>query len=293
MKEKYFYIEPETARDLLAEVKGRKAEKRGFDSHVYLVGNYAVLTTGRIKLRNVTTRDDNLIFFDELIQTLWDLRAQGVAVVPILGYCYDPDSKDGTGFIFQPRAKGEELYDDAVMKEYYVWAQKNPEDVYLFSSDIDPKRYLLSRTDVISKVPQEHYDKFVRDILLLNQKDILVDFNGKSNFFYDNEAGFQFIDLDSHTDYKYGLNDSKNDDNEWALLGCFSPCHLAVGTDAFGGHALDEKQIAKLSAEELRQLELANKIIFEKCKAAVLNNGISKERLKNALEELKIFGCSL
>lgn len=106
MKEKYFYIEPEKARELLLQINEMKAAKRGVDSHVYLIGEYAVLTTSRIKLRNVTTRDDDLTYFGELIKTLMSLKEQGVAVVPILGYCFDPDSENGNGYIFQQRAKG-------------------------------------------------------------------------------------------------------------------------------------------------------------------------------------------
>jgi hypothetical protein len=210
MKEKYSYIEPEKARELLFQVKEMKAVKHGFDSHVYLIEEYAVLTTNRIKLRNVTTRDDDLAYFDELIKTLMSLSEQGIAVILILGYCFDPDSENGNGYIFQLRAKGDELYDDAVMIEYYVWAQKNPSSVYL-SSDTDAKEYILSRTNFISKVPQKHFDKFISDIIVLFDEDILIDFNGKSNFFYDDTAGFQFIDLDSHTDYKYGLTEHKPD----------------------------------------------------------------------------------
>ena len=148
MKENFLYIEPEKARDLLTQTKEMKPAKRGIDSHVYLIDAYAVLTTSRIKLRNVATRDDDLAYFDELIHTLMRLREQGVAVVPILGYCYDPDSEDGTGYIFQPRAKGEELYDDAVVQAY-----KARKCAYL-SSDIAPKPYILARTHFISQAPQ-------------------------------------------------------------------------------------------------------------------------------------------
>jgi hypothetical protein len=84
MKEKYFYIEAGKARALLSQIKGTEAAKRGVDSRVYLIGEYAVSATQRIKLRNVTTRDDDLAYLDELIQTLMSLREQGVATVPIL-----------------------------------------------------------------------------------------------------------------------------------------------------------------------------------------------------------------
>lgn len=112
MEEKYFYIESEKARGLLSQITQMKAAKRGVDRHVFFIGEYAVLTASKIKLRNVTTRDDDLAYFDELIKTLMDLKKQGVAVVPILGYSVDPDSENGNGYIIQSRAKGEELYDE-------------------------------------------------------------------------------------------------------------------------------------------------------------------------------------
>jgi len=84
MKEKYFYIEPEKARELLSGVKEMKSSKRGIDRYAYLVDDYVVLPTNRIKLRNVTTRDRDLSYFDELIQTLMSLRQQGIMVVPVL-----------------------------------------------------------------------------------------------------------------------------------------------------------------------------------------------------------------
>lgn len=289
MIEKYFYIEPEIARDLLSQIKEMEASKRGVDTHVYLVGEYAILRTNNIKRRNVTTRDDDLAYFDELIKTLMSLREQGVAVVPVLGYCYEPDSDNGNGYIFQLRAKGEELYDDAVMMRFYTWAQNNPSSVYL-SSDIDAKGYILSRTHDISKVPQKFFDKFIHDMIVLFDNDILIDFNGKSNFFYDNTAGFQFIDLNSHTDYKYGLTGQKLDSKVLAAYYGFAPCHVAVGTKVLPNLALDEKAISKLGENELQQLVRDNKTICEKCRTAMLNNGFSEDQMSIPLEILNIFG---
>lgn len=289
MKEKYFFIEPEKANELLNQISKMEPAKRGFNSYVYLIDEYAVLMASNIKLRNVSTRDDNLTYFDELIQTLMELRGQNVAVVPILGYCVDPDSENGNGYVFQPRAKGAELYDDAIMSAFYVWAQKNPDSVYL-SSDANAKEYILSRTNYISKVPQKYFDKFIYDIIILLDNDILIDFNGKSNFFYDDTAGFQFIDLNSHTDFKYGLTDCKPDSKEMASRYGFAPCHLAVATKVLPSLALCEKAICRLCEKELQQLAWDNRAIFEKCKTAILNNGIPEEALNKSLRTLKIFG---
>lgn len=151
MIEKYFYIKPEKAKELLSQVQEMEAAKRGVDSRVYLIDEYAVLASNNIKLRNVITRDDNLVYFDELIKTLMSVRERGIAVVPVLGYCYNPDSENGSGYIFQLRANGEELYEDSVMNAFYAWAQNNPNSVYL-SSDIDAIKYILSRSEYISKI---------------------------------------------------------------------------------------------------------------------------------------------
>lgn len=121
--------------------------------------------------------------------------------------------------------------------------------------------------------------------------NILIDFNGKSNFFYDNTEGFQFIDLDSHTDYKYGLVEHKLDGKEIVAYYGFTPCHFAVGTKVLPNLALDEKAISMIDDKELLQLVMDNKTIFEKCKTALYNNGISEEQLSNSLEILKLFGC--
>jgi len=287
MNEKYFYIDAEKARGLLSQVKEMKAAKRGFDRQAYFIDEYAVLTTSQLKLRNVTTRDDDLAYFDELIQTLSGLQAQGVAVVPILGYAFEPESENGDGYIIQPRAKGSELYDDSVMKEFYVG---KPNFSYL-SSDADAKEYILSRTRLVSEIPQEHFDKFIHDCIVLIDNDILIDFMGKSNFFYDEAAGFQFIDLDSHTDYKYGLSDQKFGGKFICAYNGFVPCHFADGTKVSSALALDENALSALADADLQQLAQNNRIIFGKCKTAMLHNGISEEQMNDALEIIRLFGC--
>lgn len=301
--EKHFYIKPEKARELLEGVKKMPPVKRGIDRRAYLTGEYAVLSTSRLKLRNVTIQDPDLVYFDELIRTLKKLSEQGVGVVPILGYCYDRESEEGDGYIFEQRARGEELYDDAVLMKYYAWAQKEPEKVYL-SSSLDAGAYLISRTDYISKIPQEHFDKFMADIITICEADILIDFLGKSNFFYDETAGFQFIDLDSHTDFKYGLSKEKCDSRLVCAYNGFVPCHIAAGSKIYVQNALDEKVIARevaatrgdaaagSGADALEKLANDNRAIYEKCRAAMLANGITKGQLAEVFQGLKLFGVS-
>lgn len=70
----------------MSDIKDMKPSARGSDKHTYLIGDFVVLTVSRLKLRNVTTRDDDLVYYDELINALMVLYNNGVAVVPTLGY---------------------------------------------------------------------------------------------------------------------------------------------------------------------------------------------------------------
>lgn len=286
MQEKYFYIAPQKARELLRQIQGMQADKRGLDNQVYLVGEYAVLATTKLKLRNYPTRDEDLAYYDELVQCLMRLKEQGVRVVPVLGYCYDPDSENGSGYIIQQRAKGEELYDDARLKEFYV----GKECFSYLSGHTGEKQYLLDRTKYISDVPQEHFDQWIGDIITLLDNDILVDFNTRSNFFHDVEEGFSFIDLNSHTDYRYGLTDRRPDAREIASYYGFLPCHLSADTRVLMNLALDQEALAEMEEWELSQLASSNQAIFEKCRNALLHNGVSQEQICGALAMIKLFG---
>ena len=292
MIEKYFYMDARTAQELLEKVKGMKASGRGIDRQAFLTGEYAVLSCGRLKLRNVVTRDEDLAYLDEIIHTLWRLHQRGVAAVPILGYCCDPKSDDGSGYLFCQRARGRELYDDGILTKFQVWAQNRPEGVYLSTSldDREAADYLLSRTQMIAQISQEQFDRFVFDALQILAEDILIDCNGKSNFFYDPEAGFQFIDLDSHNDYRYGLAAQRMDMGELACLCGFVPCHYAEGTEVFAGSALSEQVMRTVESDRRSSLKLYNQMIFEKCRAALRNNGISESTVNAALKKHKFFG---
>lgn len=292
MIEKYFAIDPSLAQRLVAQAARMQWAKRGIDRRAYLIDDYAVLATDRMKLRNVTTRDNDFHYLDAIIESLLRLHQCGVAVVPILGYCCEPDSADGTGFIIQKRAKGSELFDDAILARFQVWAQAQPENVYLHSStsEIEGIHYLLTRASAIANIPQAHFNKFVSDMAAILQQDILIDDFGKSNFFYDTELGFQFIDLDAHNDYRYGLTDQAPNIEETLSISGFVPCLYASGTKYFSAHALDEQALLALTPRQQRQLADANSTTFQKCLAALKQNGISTPCLNKTLSMMKFYG---
>ncbi len=286
MHEKYLYIGNEEARSLLRQIGNMEPARSGVNSQVYLTDGRAVLYSENLKVRNVTVRDDGLVYLEELAVTLMQLNRQGTGVVPILGFCCD---ESGRGYIFQPRARGEELYDDKIMEKYCVYGRELSGDTYP-ARDRAEQEYILSRTHFVSQIPQRHFDKFMEDIITLLDRDVLIDFMGKSNFFYDETAGFQFIDINSHTDYKYGLTGERPDSRLICAYNGFVPCHTGAGSGVMPRLALDEGSFDALDSGEILKLKNDNRVIFEKCRAAMISNGVTSGQLDSAMELLKLFG---
>ena len=290
--ERFKYIDPKLARQLLDSISRMEYSKNGIDRKAYLFDEYVLLTTNRLKLRNMGFLDEDLLYFEKIIDTLQELNISGVSVVPILGYCYDPMSANGDGFIIESRAEGEELYDDAILSRFQKWTQKDPENVYLKSNVTyeEAVSYLLERTKTISQIPQAHFDKFISDMIQILQKDILIDFNGQSNFFYDSDTGFHFIDLDSHNDYVYGLSEERISIEEIVSVGAFVPCHYAESSKIRSNVALDPRAIAGICKKEMQDLKQYNLLIFEKCINALKNNAISLNVIDSASNRLRVYG---
>ncbi len=290
--EKFKYIDSKVARELLDSISKMKYSKNGIDRKAYLFDKYVLLTTNRLKLRNMSFLDEELFYFDKIIDTLQELYISGISVVPILGYCYDSMSINGDGIIFESRAKGEELYDDAILSRFQRWAQKDPGNVYL-KSDVTNEEailYLKERTQTISQVSQVEFDKFVSDMIQILKKDILIDFNGQSNFFYDSKTGFQFIDLDSHNDFVYGLTKEKVDIEKIISIGAFVPCHYSENSQIQSNVALDSMAISCVCEEDQQDIKYNNLVIFEKCIKALENNAISKSVIEDVMNRLRVYG---
>ena len=260
--EKFFNIDRESVQQMIEatiNMTHQKSGDNGFqNTKVFLLDEYAVLKTQNMNFRNVSNQDTDLNHFAGLAMTLLDLQAQGVNVVPILAF----QSDNGNGYIIQPRAKGAELYD---------------------KNKLSDKDYVLERVKFFSNVPQEHYDKFVADIIKIHDADVIIDFVGKDNFFYDEAVGFQFVDLNAHFDYVYESTAEKPQGQgkhiKIAFLSCFMPlshcpCYF-VTMPKYG--EIVSKLLSELTKEEHIELKENNKRIFEKCKTAVFNNGIAEE----------------
>lgn len=200
--ERYYGLDRRNARQMIEATKNMTNKRSGdngfYLTKVYLFDEYAVLKIKNITFRNVDIPDPDLKHLDHLAETLLDLYAQGVNVIPILGFISDGSD----GYIIQRRAKGAELYE---------------------RDKLTDKSYILERVRLLSGVLQEHYDKFAADAIKIMSAGVLIDFIGKDNFFYHEEIGFQFIDLGAHFDYVYGLTSEKPDAAQIAAWNCFIP----------------------------------------------------------------------
>jgi hypothetical protein len=259
MIEKYFGIERDIVQHMINATKNMTNEKCGDNSFqstkVFLFDKYAILKMRNINFRNVTIQDTDLKHLERLAKTLLDLQAKGVNVVPILAF----QSDNGNGYIIQARAKGTELYD---------------------RDKVNDKDYVLERVELLSNVPQEHFDKYIADIIKIIDAGIMVDFVGKDNFFYHETIGFQFIDLNSHDDYEYGLSGEKVQGKSAVEYGCFLPCYF----DTMPKYRdTVSKILLELTDKKHTLLREHNRNIFEKCKTAIINNGIAKETVSEII----------
>ncbi len=262
--ENYFGIQPETVRQMVDATKSManaKSGDNGFqNTKVFLFDEYAVLKMQNIDYRNVTTLDADLKYLERLTGTLLALYAEGVNVVPIFAF----QSDGGDGYIIQKRAKGAELYEREKMND---------------------KDYVLDRVGLLSEAPQVHFDKFIADIVQITDAGVLIDFIGKDNFFYHETIGFQFIDLNAHYDYIYGLANEKPQSEQIAAYGGFSPCYYDTVPKY---RDTVSKLLPELTEKEHAALRERNKKIFEKCKTAMVNNKIAQETIDAVIADERI-----
>ncbi|MCL2171656.1 MAG: hypothetical protein FWB71_05825 [Defluviitaleaceae bacterium] len=259
--EKYFGIDCEIAQRLINETANMPHEKSGDNgfqnTKVFLFDEYAVLKMQNINVRNVATPDVDLKHLEKLSATLMSLRAKDVNVIPILAF----QSDNGNGYIIQPRAKGAELYD---------------------RDSINDKAYVLARVKLLADTPQKHFDKFIADAIEIIDAGIIVDFAGKDNFFYHDEIGFQFVDLNAHDDFEYGISETKPKGRQNVLYGSFLPCYYDALPKCRNSVV---KILPEMTGGERVNLIAHNRAIFSKCRAALRTNGITEEAIYDMISQ--------
>lgn len=185
---------------MIDEIKAKVVSNSNFDgcgtnSVCHCIGEYALLY-GRINKSNIAERKRVI---DEYIK-------RGFNIAPILEYQFDNSKEievyeDGSsyqyGWTLQKRAIGEELFTG------WDFAEFSSEDSFVY----DFNQYKRIKTKYINaltrqaSVKEEHLDKFIRDYLMIvREGKLFLDPSKSSNFFYDKDKGFTFIDVELISD---------------------------------------------------------------------------------------------
>lgn len=177
------YINDVVFEELLDRASSANFSKAGGNSKCAIINNYAVLKTS-----NIPGHDDS---FARMIETLKSLKENDVNVIPILGYgiakfgeSYYNGARYDKGYIVQEKAPGQELL--------YLGALRD-------KTEEEKHDIVLNYLQTVSSIPQSHYDKWVSDYKAITDAKVMVDPSKASNFFYDSEKGFSFIDLNFFT----------------------------------------------------------------------------------------------
>jgi len=253
------YINEVLCRQLIKSAENSGFDKAGGNSKCAIIDNYAVLKTGNIPGHNNE--------FVQVIEALQDLRADNVNVVPILGYAiveegepYKSGARYDKGYIIQAKAMGKELLYPAMIRN------KTDEEKTSIVGD-----YL----QLLHSIPQEHYDKWVADYKAITDKGIMVDASKESNFFYDENIGFSFIDLNFVASPEFNRLDENGEiDRSNFITHTFVP-FLRILRGQYDNF---------YSPQELKQIARES---FVKNVNALLKLGITKVEIDKAVER----GC--
>lgn len=216
----------------------------------YIVDNYAIVQSS-IACSHYAVQD-------KVIESIHSLADNGVNVVRLYGYVSDEsDRRDYrtesycSALFVMDRAPGEELYRGVT----YGYSHTEPEDV----------ASLLSYMDMLGKVPQEHYTKYVHDYLAILRSGVAVDPSKKGNFFYDSSVGFTFIDV---------RNENHDVSSRFLVQNMMSVVQPYLLT----------KEICQ-DTSTLRQYDRLTAEILIKMDTALLANGFSREDIDECFRE--------
>jgi len=177
--------------ELIEKAKQISHNKQGSNSVCFCFGDY-ILLYGSIDRNNI----------DRKINIINSYIERGFNIAPTLEYKYDENSKISTyangdsyqkGWTMQSRAKGKEL-ERNVSDMLYISSLDKFNEQYLAIKEAKQKYIdlLTAQTDI----DEVHLRKFITDYQTILEEGILqVDPSKASNFFYDANKGFTFIDI--------------------------------------------------------------------------------------------------
>ena len=265
MLNRYLFIKEETAEELIHQSYNYEPIKTGdVINKFYYVKNYVVVHKKNILLADDSTNVTNEYTHD-VMQSLMKLYEKGVSVQPILGYSVNEQTIKtdensnyvyGSGYMILAKQNGDALY---------VY-DKMPNPFNLNKSENESKKigYLFERLENISTIPNEHFEKFVKDLHMILSEGLNFDASSQSNILYNKQNGFVF------TNISFRLNYSKNSNefNNCFIGNCFAPC------------CINFEFTNSISATDKEKLKSLNTIIFNKCKNALISFGVNEKLIE-------------
>lgn len=259
-------------QEAIDKSKEKELEVRsGGNSKCIIVEDYALLY-GSI---NIDEMDTN-------IEIVKKAKENGIKVGEILEYKIDSKAKLSdfgenkryqAGWTLQKKAIGEELYSSDIKRNFY--AGKNPEE--------DKKQYVenmkkyCNRFSQISQASEEHLLEFVKGYDYLNKQKINVDPSKTTNFFYDEDNGFSFIDLLYSRDMIY-------EDRRKYMAKEIVSILFNYGVPTY---SQNYKSTQVMTIEQLQEYKQNHEKLIGKILSVYKSLGISKEEILKRIEGFK------
>lgn len=254
--------------------KRERHDCNGTNSDCYLIEDYALLY-GSIPLHHIERKI-------ELINQYVD---NGFNIARILEYKINdeeepsiyPKARYQKGWVLQERAKGHVLHNLSTLLE--LDSEEKIDEVHEEYCNRF-KKYTEEITEY-ANAPQEQINKFVESYKILWQSELMLDPSKPTNFMYDKEAGFTFIDISLQVPPQ--LNE------EWLMNNLNSVLFGKIGSIWLHEKNVrysETEIVSELPIEYQPKLNTNINILLEKVIIAAKKANISDETIKKSIEML-------
>ena len=179
-------------------------DKEGSNSKCHLMGDFALLY-GSIPIRTIAKK----------IEIINNYIKQGFNLIPILDYKLDetanindyskqnPNAVYQDGWTLQKRAPGHELHPYPQM----ITIDSIEDVTQSYDDYLSALKEYKERIKEYANASQEQITKFIVDYSILEKSELLIDSSKATNFFYDANTGFSFIDINLKENPSFVFNE--------------------------------------------------------------------------------------
>ena len=234
---------------------------RGGNSYCYLFDDVALLYGYNVNKKVMEERKNKIAVAKSL-----DINVAGIIDYKISDNLYSK------GWTLQERARGNILHPP--LETFFIYSEDDILDnYYRYKSYLEAyfqrlKMYASS---------QNHLDKFVKDWILLESMGLVVDPSKPNNFLYDYKNGFIFIDI--NIGKKRKLSDSYI--AYCVIMNLVNRFPKIVVLEDF---AKTKSKVITLLPENLKEIILVVKEIFEKLAISFSHNGLDSESIDKSIK---------